>query len=66
MVIFSYFQGIYLLFYTYIYSLAKDSSQMLLMFIPRFSLNSHVKTESLYGMKSVFFFFLLCNIHTNT
>lgn len=31
------------------------------MFIPRFSLSSHVRTESLYGMKSVFFFFLLCN-----
>lgn len=30
-------------------------------FIPRFSLSNHVRTESLYGMKSVFFFFLLCS-----
>lgn len=29
--------------------------------LPRFSLSSHVRTESLYGMKSLFFFFLLCN-----
>lgn len=35
-------------------------NQVILMFIPRFSLNSHVRTESLYGMKSLFFFFLLC------
>lgn len=27
---------------------------------PRFSLRSQVSTESLYGMKSVFFFFLFC------
>lgn len=27
---------------------------------PRFSLSSQVSTESLYGMKSVFFFFLFC------
>lgn len=28
--------------------------------LPKFSLSSHVSTESLYGMKSDFFFFLLC------
>lgn len=31
------------------------------VFIPKFSLSSHVRTESLYGMKfSTFFFFLFC------
>lgn len=41
--------------------LVKDVSHLILMFIPRFSLSSHVKTESLYGIKSDFFFFLLCS-----
>lgn len=31
---------------------------------PRFSLRSQVSTESLYGMKSVFFFFLFCGEET--
>lgn len=35
-------------------------NQVILISIPRFSLSSHVRTESLYGMKSLFFFFLLC------